>query len=55
MHADDIAAAHVGQQGADGGQLRADGDVDLATLDQVDVGRVVDQGHHLARAEALGQ
>ena len=55
VNADDVATAHVGQQGADGGQLRADGDVDLPALHQVDVGRVVDQGHHLARAQALGQ
>lgn len=30
VDADDVAAAHVGEQGADGGQLRADGDVDVA-------------------------
>ena len=55
VHAFDIATAHVGQQGADGGQLRADGNVDLTTLHQVNVGRVVDDGHHLACAQALGQ
>src|SRR5471032_2438167 len=45
----------MSQQGANGGQLRADGDVDIATLDQVDVGRVVDDGHHLLRPQPLGQ
>src|SRR3546814_3265493 len=38
VYADDVAAPHVGQQGADGCPLRADGDLDLAALDQVDIG-----------------
>src|SRR5690606_4975162 len=53
--ADDVATAHVGQQRADGGQLRADGNVDLAALNQVHVGRIVDDAHHFACAEPLGQ
>ena len=55
VHADDIAAAHVGQQGADGGQLRADGDVDFAALNQVHIRGVVDDGHDLLGPQTLGQ
>src|SRR5690606_10843572 len=42
VRADDIAPTYVGQQCTDGGQLGTDGDIDLAALHQVDVGRVVD-------------
>ncbi|MNZ94668.1 hypothetical protein D3C78_1137820 [compost metagenome] len=55
VHADDIATAHMRQQGTDGSQLGADGDIDFAALHEVYVGRVVDDRHYLARAQALGQ
>src|SRR5690606_26933237 len=55
MHVDNIAPAHVGQQAANRGLLGRDGDVDLASLDQVHIVGVVDQRHDLAHAQPLGQ
>src|SRR5690554_3469388 len=55
MHADHIALAYMGQQYAECCQLRTDGDVDGTALHQIDIGRIVDDGHHLAHSDALGQ
>src|ERR1051325_2362875 len=55
VNGDHVAAAHVGKQRADGRLRRRDRDVDLARLQQVDVGPAVDEGHHPARAHALGE
>ena len=55
VYVDDIAPAYVGQQAADGGLLGGDGDVDIATLHQIHVGRVVDQRKHLLRSQPFGQ
>jgi hypothetical protein len=53
MHVHDIASPHMGQETADGGKLRRNGNVDLATLHQIHIGRIVDQSHHLAGTESL--
>jgi hypothetical protein len=55
MHHRHVAAPDVGEQGADGGLGRRQGDVDLAALEQVHVGGAVDQGDHLLGAQALRQ
>src|SRR5690606_40670982 len=55
MNIDHITSTHVGEQAADGGLLGRDGHIDVTTLDQVHVVRVVDQGQYLAGTQSLGQ
>src|SRR6185437_15309464 len=55
VHAHDLPAAYVREQRAYGDALRRDGHIDAAGLDEIGVGRLVDQRHDLVRAEALGQ
>src|SRR5690554_1478268 len=50
-----VATTHVGQQGADGGLLGRDGDIDDTALYQIHVGRVVDQRHHRPCPQPFGQ
>jgi hypothetical protein len=52
---DHVAAADVREQRPDRRLLRRDRDIDRAGVHQVDVGGAVDQGHDLARTQALGQ
>ena len=51
----DVGTAHVGQQGRDGGLLGRDGDVDGASLHQVNVGAALDQHHCLLGTHLLGE
>ena len=55
VHVDHIATAHMAEQAADGGLLGRDGDVDIVALDQIHIGRVGNQRHHLARPQPFGQ
>ena len=55
MHAHHVAAAHVGEQLADGRLRGHDRDVDPVALDQVGVRRPVDQRDRASRADPLGQ
>src|SRR5882762_7044869 len=50
-----MAAPHVGEQRADGCLRRGNRDIDLAGLEQVDVGAPVDERDHAARAHALSK
>ena len=54
-HATTSPRPHVRQQRADGDGLRRDRDVDAAALHQLGVRGLVDQRHHLAGAEPLGE
>ena len=55
MHLDDVAATDVRQQRADRYLLRRNRDIDAAGLDEIDIGRAIDQRHDLVRAEPLGE
>src|SRR6202789_482415 len=55
VHAHHVAAPYMRQQRADGHGLRRDGHVDGTTLDQFGVRGLVDQGHDLVSAQALGE
>jgi len=50
-----MAAPHVREQRADGRLRRRDRDIDLAGLQQIDVGAAVDERHNAARTHALGK
>jgi hypothetical protein len=55
VHGGHVAAADAGEELADGGLGRRDGDVDAPALHQVDVGLAVDQRQGAAGAHLLGQ
>ena len=53
MYSSNIRPAYIGQQRANRGLLRGYGDIDLATLYEVNIGRFAYQGDHLADSQAL--
>ncbi len=55
MHAHHVAAAYMREQGADRYLLRRQRHVDRAALHEFGVSRTIDERHHLAAAQALGE
>jgi len=53
-HCGTVVTAHVGEQGADRGLGRGNGNIDLPALDEIDVGAAVDQGNHLVHSLRRG-
>ena len=50
VHPNHVAAAHMREERSDGDDLRRYRHIDRAALDELCVGRLVDQGHDLVRA-----